>query len=99
MNEQHFRSAVMACAFSVGPMLPPAMPLWAQIENSSLSSAQIDALIEDIKEFKQSCDSPAQSVTALCTTQKADLIARQKGLNITDDEISDKLKSNGWRWP
>ena len=66
------------------------------------TSAQINALIEDINAHKQLCDKVQASETELfqqCARQQTTLIARQKKLGVSNDELNSKLKTRGWRWP
>jgi hypothetical protein len=89
----------LVCAISFGTPLLSAVPSLAQGNNTAASTAQIDSLIADIKAHKQSCDDSVPKPTAFCANEKAELVARQKRLGLSDNTLTDKLKTRGWRWP
>lgn len=91
---------IAACILSAGPLMlsTTSSPAWADAP----TSAQIDALIEDINAHKQLCDTVTSAQEALykqCANEQASLVARQQQLGVSDDALNGKLKSRGWRWP
>ena len=74
-------------------------PLWAQ---TGASSAQVDALVEDINAHKQLCGKVTDKHAALfhqCANEEASLIERQKELGVSNKDLNSKLQTRGWRWP
>jgi len=96
----------LACLIGLG-LSAPNSPAWAQTnaaESSAPSSAQIDALIQDIKAHKQMCDNIVASQPVQfqqCANEKATLIARQQRLGMSNDAVTNRLNGSagtrGWR--
>jgi hypothetical protein len=81
MNEMTIATAL--CLVSVGLMSMSASPLLAQSNDK-------DILLQDIKAYRARCDSaplsePAHSPS--CANEKAELLVRQKKLNLTDADV------------
>ena len=97
MQKRLFRSRVQVWTICCSSVFLATTPSLAQ--DTTQSTAQIDALIADIKAHKQSCDDANPNPPVFCANEKAELIARQKRLSVSDDALTDKLKTRGWRWP
>jgi hypothetical protein len=78
-----------------------ALPLVVSAQTSP-SSSQVDALVEDINAHKQLCDKVTSKQAALfhqCSNEEASLLARQKELGVSNQDLNSKLQTRGWRWP
>jgi gas vesicle protein len=100
--KRYVSGLVLASLVGSASLLLAAPIAPARAQTMAASPAQADALIEDIKAHKQTCDKVDASQTALiqqCANEQAALVARQQKLGISDDTVNGKLKTRGWRWP
>jgi hypothetical protein len=72
-------------------------------QGAARSWQKIDALVGDIKAYLAACRPPPNAAPQQCLDQKADLIARQKKLDVRDDDIRGELANDpatyGAAWP
>jgi hypothetical protein len=88
-------------ALAVVSLAGSALPIAVSAQNSP-SSSQLDALVEDINAHKQLCDKVTAKQAALfhqCSNEEASLLARQKQLGVSNNDLNSKLQTRGWRWP
>ncbi len=97
------RAQVGALALGALLAIGAMSPALGQPTSGGPTSAQVDALIQDIRAHKQMCDKvdPAQAdLVRQCANEQAALLARQQRLGVSDEALNDKLKARGgWRWP
>ena len=89
-------------ALGLAAQLPCHAAPATDAQSAAPSSAQLDALIEDIKAHKEMCDKvdPGQAEQVKqCSNEQAALVARQKRLGVSNATVNAKLKTRGWRWP
>jgi hypothetical protein len=97
-----FLTAGIACTVFLTPMFLSTAISSAKADAVAPSSAQVDALIEDINAHKQLCDKVTVgdgSRFKQCTNEQASLVARQQKLGVSNEALNGKLQARGWRWP
>jgi len=88
-------------ALAVISVLGTVSPLTV-LAQSGASPSQVDALVEDINAHKQLCGKVTEKQAALfhqCSNEEASLLARQKQLGVSNQDLNSKLQTRGWRWP
>jgi hypothetical protein len=95
MSKKQIGKSSVVCAMFLGAVGLWPIPSAAQATNQ----AQIESLVADIKAHKQSCNDNAPNPTKFCVNEKADLVARQKRIGVSDDAVNKGLQTRGWRWP
>jgi hypothetical protein len=100
MMKNYAFGLIVAGAIGLGSFLLSNAISPARADTAAASSAQIDALIEDIDAHKQLCDKVISSQDKLfqqCKNEHAQLVARQQQLGLSDDAVNSKTKTRGWR--
>ena len=79
--------AMTLCLVSIGSILLSASPSLAQSNDK-------ETLVQDIRAYRARCE-PAQASTSAqsptCSNEKAELLGRQKKLNLTDADLDTLL--------
>jgi hypothetical protein len=92
--------AAALCQIAVSPLAeagwnwPGTAPAWDETKQ----------LVSAIETYSATCASSTRGTTdevQRCNDEKADLLARQRKLGVSDDLINTRIKNDGkdWRWP